>query len=144
MRDTTSQGPDFFSREAGTLIDNIITNGRTSNEKVNEIVTFTGQGFRIPTNATPILVFDEKHVNLLPDTAWVFNKETPVYNAKGLCQGAFMKYGKGRIVVFGEAAMFSAQLAGPNQVRVGMNSDYAPENYQLLLNIMHWIDGKLD
>jgi hypothetical protein len=40
--------------------------------------------------------------------------------------------------------MFSAQLAGPNQVRAGMNSDFAEENHQLLLNIIHWLDGKLD
>ena len=44
--------------------------------------------------------------------------------------------------MFGEAAMFSAQLAGPNKIRVGMNSDYAGENYKLLLNIIHWLDRK--
>ena len=30
----------------------------------------------------------------------------------GLVNGAFMEYGRGRIVVFGEAASFSAQLQG--------------------------------
>jgi hypothetical protein len=46
--------------------------------------------------------------------------------------------------MFGEAAMFTAQLAGASQTRVGMNSDYAEENYELLLNIIHWLDGKMD
>jgi len=25
-----------------------------------------------------------------------------------------------------------------------MNSDYADENYKLLLNIIHWLDGKIE
>ena len=81
---------------------------------------------------------------MLPDTAWVFNDKTPKFNVEGWSQGAFKKHGKGRIVVFGEAAMFSAQLAGPNQIKMGMNNPVAPENYQLLLNIIHWLDGILD
>ena len=47
---------------------------------------------------------------------------------------------KGRVAIFGEAAMFTAQLAGRNQFKVGMNSDEAPENYKLLLNVVHWLD----
>jgi len=63
---------------------------------------------------------------------------------KWVKQGAFRTYGKGKVVAFGEAAMFTAQLAGPNQIRMGMNNDAAPENYQLLMNIVHWLDGKLE
>jgi hypothetical protein len=55
-----------------------------------------------------------------------------------------MRYGKGRLVLFGEAAMFTAQLAGPSQAQVGMNSEYAEENYKLLLNIIHWLDHKFE
>jgi hypothetical protein len=55
-----------------------------------------------------------------------------------------MKYGKGRLVMFGEAAMFTAQFAGPARSGVGMNSDYADENYKLLLNIIHWLEGKIE
>ncbi len=42
-----------------------------------------------------------------------------------------------------EAAMFSAQLAGPDKVKAGMNHEIAKENYQLLLNIIHWLDEKI-
>jgi hypothetical protein len=49
-----------------------------------------------------------------------------------------MKVGKGRLAVFGEAGMFSAQLAGPRQ-RMGMNAPGAEQNHQLLLNVMHWL-----
>jgi hypothetical protein len=50
-----------------------------------------------------------------------------------------MEVGKGRVAVFGEAAMFSAQLAGPQKMPIGMNSPDATQNYQLLLNVIHWL-----
>ncbi|PKP32011.1 MAG: hypothetical protein CVU00_12125 [Bacteroidetes bacterium HGW-Bacteroidetes-17] len=144
VMDTLSPGPAFFNLKEGTLFESIITNGRNHEERVEQIATFTGQGFKIPTDAIPVLIFGEKYVNIIPDTAWVFEAKSPRINAKGLAQGAYKKYGKGKVVAFGEAAMFSAQLAGPQKIRVGMNGDMAPENFQLLLNIIHWLEGKLD
>ncbi|MAP55264.1 DUF4350 domain-containing protein [Altibacter sp.] len=141
--DTISQGPAFFNRKEGSLIANTITNGRFNSEKVTEVVSFTGQAFRSNAPIKEVLVLDERYVNLLPDTAWVFHKNTPRRNTNGWLQGAYRKVGKGRLVVFGEAAMFSAQLAGPEQEKMGMNNPIAPQNYQLLLNIIHWLDGKL-
>ncbi len=142
--DTIASGPAFFSLEDGSLQPNVITAGRDSSEKVNRIATFTGQAFRIPEDAESILTFGDNFINMLPDTAWVFNDHTHRVDAKGWSQGAFKKYGKGSVVIFGEAAMFSAQLAGPQKIRAGMNSPAAEENYQLLLNIIHWLDGKLE
>lgn len=144
VMDTLIKGPAYFSRKERTLIENTITNGRNTTEKVEQIATFTGQAFKIPADATPILIFSEQYINLLPDTVWVFNKTTPKYNVKGWSQGAYKKYGKGRIVSFGEAAMFTAQLAGPEKRKMGMNRDDAKENYKLLLNIIHWLDKKFD
>lgn len=144
VMDTLSPGPAIFNLKEGTLIESIVTKGRNAEESVDQIATFTGQGFKIPNDATPVLIFNEKNVNIIPDTAWVFEPQTPRINAKGLAQGAYKNFGKGRIVAFGEAAMFSAQLAGPQKYRVGMNGDIAPQNFQLLLNIIHWLDGKLE
>ena len=134
-------GPSFFNLKNGSLTESIITKGRNSRESVDKIATFTGQAFKIPNDATPILTFGKNYVNLLPNKAWVFNKKTPTINVKGWSQGAYKKHGKGKIVVFGEAAMFSAQLAGPKKIKAGMNNKVAPQNYQLLLNIVHWLDG---
>ncbi len=134
---------DYFNLENGTLVESTITKGRDASESVKQIASFTGQAFKIPEDATPVLLFDDQYTNYLPDEAWVFSEKTPQYNAKGWSQGAFKQYGKGRIVIFGEAAMFSAQLAGAAQMKVGMNSENAPENFQLLLNILHWLDGKI-
>lgn len=138
--DSLRRGPSIFNLENKLLSKNKITQGRYPNETVQSIATFTGQGFKIPSDATPILTFDNTHVNLLPSRAWAFTQDTPSHNLEGWSQGAFKKHGKGRIVVFGEAAMFTAQVAGPNKVKMGMNNKAAPQNYQLLLNIIHWLD----
>ena len=142
--DTVTRGPAFFNVKQKNLVESIITKGRDTSETVYQVATFTGQGFKIPDDATPILIFGENYVNILPDTAWVFEKETPRFSVEGWSQGAYKKYGKGKIVAFGEAAMFTAQLGGPNQIKMGMNNIAAPENYQLLLNIIHWLDGNLE
>lgn len=141
--DTTMPGPAFFYRYNNTLSDNIITNGRNFSEKVDSIASFTGQAFPVPADASSILQFDRKYTLLLSDTAWVFDSTTRKTNIEGWSQAAFKKYGKGRVVVSGEAAMFTAQLAGPQKYQAGMNSPVAKKNYQLLLNIIHWLDGVL-
>ena len=142
--DTSARGrPAVFDRTSGTLHDNPITNGKTTKEKVDKVLSFTGQAFRIPPDAMPILTLTDNFINFLPDTAWVFRSHTPRQTAGGWSQGACKEVGEGRVVFFGEAAMFSAQLAGPQQFRMGMNHPEATQNYQLLLNIVHWLDGRL-
>lgn len=142
--DTSKPGPDFFYRKDGSLAPCSITDGRNADEKVNKVVTFTGQAMQIPSEATSILRFGDKYLLMETDTAWVFDSRTKYTPIKDWSQGAYMKYGKGRVAMFGEAAMFSAQLAGARQNKMGMNSGYADENYKLLLNIIHWLDGKMD
>ncbi len=133
-----------FDRSTGSLASNFITNGRNVEEQVKRVRTFTGQGFKIPKDAESILVLNECLTVHLVDTMWVFNEKVKRFSAKGLSQGAVLTFGKGRIAIFGEAAMFSAQLAGSNRIKVGMNAEEASENYKLLLNIIHWLDGKLN
>ena len=142
--DTSKPGNAYFYRKDGSLTSCSISNGRNADETVNKVVTFTGQAIRIPEGATSILRFDDRYLLMETDTAWVFDSHTRYTRISDWSQGAYMKYGKGRVVMFGEAAMFSAQLAGANQYKVGMNSDYAEENYKLLLNIIHWLDGKME
>ena len=56
-------------------------------------------------------------------------------------QGLALTFGKGRVVVMGEAAELSAQLIGTE--RFGMNTP-GLDNRQLALNIMHWLSGLLE
>ena len=140
--DTALPGPALFCRADGTLEDNILANGRSADERVDSIYSFTGQAFTVPGDASQVLTFSDRYLLLLSDTAWVFNERTIYKQIKGWSQLAFREYGKGRVVMSGEAAMFTAQLAGSQQFPAGMNAPYARNNYRLLLNIIHWLDGR--
>ncbi len=140
-----SQGSLFvFRRSNGALVNHPIINGRTRAERIDSLTTFTGSAFEVDGNAQSLLVLDSSQRLLLPETAWQFTAETPRLSAVGWLQGATLKFGQGRIAVFGEAAMFSAQLGGPNRQPMGMNSPQAPQNYRFLLNVMHWLSGLLE
>jgi hypothetical protein len=140
-----AQGSLFvFRRSNGALVEHSIINGRTRDERIDSLKTFSGSAFQVDGSAQSLLVLDSSQRLVLPETAWQFTAETPRLSAVGWLQGAALKFGKGRIAVFGEAAMFSAQLAGPNRQPVGMNSPQAPQNYRFLLNVMHWLSGLLD
>lgn len=134
-------GKDIFSPGNG-LTENVVTVGRNEKETITSLQTFTGQAFEIPPGAQPIVVLNSEYTVKLPQTAWDFKKDTPAISGEGLVQGAYMHYGKGRIVVFGEAAMFTAQLQGNS--KIGMNQKSASQNAQFLLNTIHWLDGILE
>lgn len=133
----------IFTRASGALADHAVTRGRDDSERVSSVATFTGSALHVGKNATPILIFKKKVESLEPKEAWQFDEETPRKDVTNWCQGAVLRYGKGRVAVFGEAAMFSAQLGGPNRVPMGMNSPEATENPRFLLNLMHWLTGML-
>lgn len=139
----TKRELDLFTRKNATLAAHRITDGKSSRERVESVATFTGQAFQIPPAATSLLTFDERFKILLPDTAWKFNSHTRRIPIKGFSQGAVMEYGKGRIAVFGEAAMFTAQRKGKGSVPFGLNSPDARQNLQFLLNLIHWLDREL-
>jgi hypothetical protein len=133
-------GKDIFSQGRG-LIESVLTQGRNKNETVTSLQTFTGHAFEIPADAHPVILLDSHYEVKMPHTAWQFNKATTIVKGVNLVQGAYMRYGKGRIVMFGEAAMFTAQVQGNN--KVGMNLKRS-QNAQFLLNTIHWLDGMLD
>ena len=135
--------PMIFKRADGLLADNPVTRGATKDERVEAVATFTGSAFRVEGKHEPVLVFGPQVISLEPQVAWQFTPETPKTDVRGWLQGATLRHGKGRVAVFGEAAMFTAQLAGPNKTKVGMNSPDAPQNARLLLNVLGWLTGRL-
>jgi hypothetical protein len=135
--------PTVFCRKDRTLADSPVTKGLKPGEKIDSVATFTGSAFRIPEGATGVLVFKGSGKDLQPDTAWRFNEHTPSQSLEGCFQGAIMDFGKGKIAVFGEAAMFTAQLVN-GTMKVGFNSESAPQNAQFVLNLIHWLDGVKD
>jgi len=141
-RDPESEAPDVFRLADRTLRDHVITRGGAPDERVTSIRTFTGQAFRAP-HAEPLLVFPAGYIELMPEKAWQFSADTRRFPVEGWLQGAIEHVGKGRAAFFGEAAMFSAQLAGPEKMPMGMNAPGAEQNFRFVLNVVHWLTGTL-
>lgn len=142
--DTTKRGADFFRRQSGTLREHTVTGGRGDSERIDSVASFTGQAFQAENPAfEPLMVFDSGYISVMPEVAWEFTDSTRMIDIGGWYQGGVMTFGEGRVAVFGEAAMFTAQIAGEERRQFGMNSPYAPQNLQFLLNVMHWLTGVL-
>jgi hypothetical protein len=126
----------IFSRENKLLANHPITEGRGENERINLVRSFTGQSLKGPEGSIAILN--------LAGTA----TDSPTYEAQtsvsaaGRAQAIAFKFGKGRVLVQGEAAMLSAQISGAENSKMGMNVP-GNDNRQYALNLMHWLSGIL-
>ena len=128
-------GDILFSRENKLLADHPITRGRKLSERVNRVITFTGQSLKGPEGSIALFTF--------PDTAIdTFPPSKTTIPAAGRAQGIAMKFGKGRVIVLGEAGMLSAQVDNTGRA-FGMNYPNT-DNRQLALNIMHWLTRLLN
>lgn len=128
----------FFTRENGLLGDHPITTGRDMSERVPGVMTGVGLSLKGPDGSTAILKLADTVFDELPS-----GEKIP---AAGRAQGIGFKFGKGRVVVIGEAAVISGQATG----RPGRNIDrWGRHNRgidarQFALNIMHWLSGLLN
>ncbi|WGM40450.1 DUF4350 domain-containing protein [Caulobacter sp. NIBR1757] len=129
--------PDIFSKADGTLKADVVTEG------IDSLRTFTGSAFTAPAGARPILVLPKGYVSRETRVAWEFDHDTTIVDVEGQLQGAVMTVGRGRIAVFGEGAMFSAQVAGPDRRRMGFNAPDAPNNKPFFLRLVRWLAGAL-
>jgi len=135
---------DLFRRSDGRLLDHPITRGRDEGERIDSVFTFTGQAFQTDDGFEVLLRFGPDAYTLLPRRAGRgFDSTTARVSSAGWTHAAVRSFGRGRVALVGEAAMFSAQLAGPNAAPMGMNYPPARQNKQLLLNLMHWLAGRL-
>ena len=110
-------------------------------ESVTSVRTFTGQAFQAPATAEPLLVLPATFIALMPEKAWQFGPDTRRVSVGGWLQSAVMRVESGRAAFFGEAAMLSAQIAGPERRPMGMNAPGAEQNFQFVLNLMRWLSG---
>ena len=123
-----------FSHANKNLADHPITRGRNPGERINSVLTFTGQSLKGPPESTAILKLSSQAYDVFdidrPDQA------KPV-SAAGRAQAIALTFGKGRVVVAGEAAMYTAQ-----NTNFGMNYP-GTDDKQFVLNVMHWLTGLL-
>jgi hypothetical protein len=146
-----------FSRDNRLLGDHPITRGRGAAETVSNVTAFTGQSLSVPAGAVPLMKFgDTAREAATPDDVNAENaaaespgatqfgsRSTPL---AGRAQGIAMTIGMGRLVVLGEAAMLSAQIAtfaDGSVAKAGMNVP-GNDNRQFALNALHWLSGLVD
>jgi hypothetical protein len=140
-----SSEPTLFVPTNGTLPAHVIVNGRDATERVTQVRSFTGQAFRWDASGVaPVMILPQDYVSLEPKIAWQFEKDTPIRKVGGWLQGATRRVSAGRVALFGEAAMFSAQVAGADRRPMGMNAPLAEQNAQFTLNVLHWLSGVID
>jgi hypothetical protein len=134
-----------YSRESKLLGDHPITRGLT------RVVAFTGQSLSIPDGATALLKFGTAYespgtnVVAADITAFQAGKATTARAVTNRAQAIAFEYGKGRVVMTGEAAMFSAQVirftdpqGRTTESKMGMNVP-GNDNQQFLVNILRWL-----
>jgi hypothetical protein len=117
---------------------------------VRRILTFTGQSLSVPHGAIALLPLGSGAIDraATPRVERAggdvrvhveYGAGTP---ARGRAQAIAFAFGQGRVVVLAEAAMASAQLSAYDGSPFGMNvSGY--DNRQFILNVTHWLSGKV-
>ena len=135
--DWTSGSPTWlvFQRDSGALIgEHPITAGRDNSERIQRVVTFTGQSLKGPPGSIALLSLASGAMDRIE------GKDVP---ADGRAQGIAMQVGAGRLVVFGEAAMLTAQIGsspGQPDLRFGFTWP-RNDDRQLVLNTVRWLAG---
>ncbi|MFO1393342.1 MAG: DUF4350 domain-containing protein [Steroidobacteraceae bacterium] len=130
--------PTLFTPGDGTLPSSPATLGRPGSPPVTQVATFVGQAFQCGADAEPLLVLPAGYLSLMPQKAWQFTMETPRVDVGHWLQGALVEIGQGHAAIFGEAAMFTAQIADDGR-RMGMNAVGGEQNGTYVLNLLEWL-----
>lgn len=135
-----------FTREDALLGDHPITRGRDAVERINRVISFSGTSLKGPVGGASLLKLSNTAMDVVPPEGRPASaNEAPTdhktVSAAGRAQAIALQFGKGRVVVVGEAAMLTAQIT-PQGFHFGMNVS-GFDNRQLALNIMHWLSGLL-
>jgi hypothetical protein len=149
-----------FSAENGLLGNHAVLRGHSESERVHRIVAFTGQSLSIPNGATALMMLATSAFEVdsyaagmerLSTSAGRSGSKTagdsPGRSDAGRAQGIALVFGRGRLIVVGEAALFSAQFlrarkAGEHDLRFGMNAP-GNDDKQFVVNALHWLSGSL-
>lgn len=155
----------LYRRDDGRFGSHPILDGRDASERIGQVMTFSGQSLRGPRDSVVLLSLGENArdraqpsqaevqtaIAAARESARREGRAAPVAipmtlqnagtSAAGRAQALAFRFGRGRVVVLGEAAMLSAQRVSGRAF--GMNRP-GIDNRQFALNVMHWLSGLLD
>jgi hypothetical protein len=134
-RDPGARDPGqlVYSRDNGLLGSHPILEGRSPEERVTRIVTFTGQSLAARA-ATPLLRLPKGATDDIRS-----GDGFRTVSAEGRSQGLALRLGAGRVVLLGEAACLTAQREKAARWGFAANNG----NEQFALNIVRWLSRKL-
>jgi hypothetical protein len=146
---TQEDGKVTFAIEyAGAhLGDHPILHGRSDKEEVRKVRSFTGQSLGVPEGGVGLLDLPEDALEVATpvEAGGLMKGETvPGKAVGGRVQALAMTVGKGRVVIAGEAAMFSAQVVmSPTHAtrHIGLTTD---DDQRFALNTLHWLSHLID
>lgn len=142
---TTNPSQIIFSAKDKLLGNHPIIHGRKDAEKIKSIQTYAGRTVIGPPGSSALLLLSESAIDyMVVDPSQRIITRVPV-KTKGLrTHGVAFSFGKGKMVVVGEAAMLTAQTGPPDFApdRGGINTP-GSDNKQFALNIMRWLTGYL-
>jgi len=144
-----------FSADQSQLGDHPILKGLRSGERIKRVVAFAGQSLSVPGGATALLKFgptsleaeNQRELESALADARAKGASTPAARirhatpAAGRAQAVALTVGTGRVVVVGEAGMFSALLLkqpSGADLKLGMNLP-GNDDKQFALNVLHWL-----
>jgi hypothetical protein len=159
----------YEGRELATLVFSVrnrllgnhpITRGRDDAERLQKLVAFTGESMTIPPGATGILRLSPTAEEVptraalqqvYADSANISRQRVaktplPIERAMAIA----FNVGRGRVVISGEAGMFTAQVFREKDEngrdkfvgKMGMNVS-GNDDRQYVLNVLHWLSGLL-
>ncbi|MCK5058380.1 MAG: DUF4350 domain-containing protein [Candidatus Aminicenantes bacterium] len=126
-----------FEREKGTLADHPIFAGRNAGERIDVVVSFTGQSIAVKTGTVLLKLSPEAKDY---ETREQSKEGIAGQTAAGNAQAVAIEYGNGRIVVTGEAGMLTAQVVRIflKKERFGFSRP-GNDNRRFVLNVLHWL-----
>jgi hypothetical protein len=130
-----------FSKDA--LGTHPILAGRGAKERVRRVQSFTGQSLGVPVGAAMLLRLPDDTLEVAgPEQVRQLREgqSVPGKRVGGRAQAVALTAGQGRVVIAGEAAMFTAQRMDSGK-RVGLSLF---DNQQFALNVLHWLSRDLD
>lgn len=124
-----------FSSANGLLAEHPIVAGRSADERVRRVRSFTGQSLDGPAGSS-LLKLPPSAIEQVPVRPEEVSRQ-PENPPAGSAQAVAFDYGRGRVVILGEAAMITAQLDQRGRP-FGMNQP-GLDNRQFALNVVHWL-----
>jgi hypothetical protein len=130
----------------GALGAHAILAGRDTTERVKHVRSFTGQSLGVPAGGVALLTLPSDTLEVAGPSEIAALRHGQIVHGRrvgGRAQALAVAIGKGRLVVAGEAAMFSAQILtfpGEASERMGLRAE---DDEQFALNVAHWLSRLL-